>query len=198
MRRSVGRTGAPASIPKQPGRAARFTDVGAAGQIGSRTDLPHCTSRHRVDVDRARDWPYLPEPESLLPDRRPPEPLFASAVSPEFSSRPRLEGVVETPGPDPSLQAAWDQYRHPPKARKCRCFFGLAHFRVHRMWRVTRAGISPWRGRPHDVELCIHIVHVPTSRLGTDFEVTVGLVGVRRDEEEARATRREPAGDQLG
>src|SRR5438309_3820320 len=79
MRRSVGRTGAPASIPKQPGRAARFTDVGAAGQIGSRTDPPHCTSRHRVDVDRARDWPYLSEPESLLPDRRPPEPLFASA-----------------------------------------------------------------------------------------------------------------------
>src|SRR5438309_8196148 len=65
MRRSVGRTGAPASIPKQPGRAARFTDVGAAGQIGSRTDPPHCTSRHRVDVDRARDWPYLSEPESL-------------------------------------------------------------------------------------------------------------------------------------
>src|SRR2546430_9851155 len=54
MRRSVGRTGAPASIPKQPGRAARFTDVGAAGQIGSRTDLPHCTSRHRVDVAGAR------------------------------------------------------------------------------------------------------------------------------------------------
>src|SRR2546425_9544508 len=86
MRRSVGRTGAPASIPKQPGRAARFTDVGAAGQIGSRTDPPHCTSRHRVDVDRARDWPYLSEPESLLPDRRPPEPLFASARSEEHTS----------------------------------------------------------------------------------------------------------------
>src|SRR5216683_586911 len=91
MRRSVGRTGAPASIPKQPGRAARFTDVGSAGQIGSRTDLPHCTSRHRVDVDRARDWPYLSEPESLLPDRRPPEPLFASAASPEFPLGPVLE-----------------------------------------------------------------------------------------------------------
>src|SRR5437762_1564638 len=89
---SIGRaTGAPASIPKQPGRAARFTDVGAAGQIGSRTDLPHCTSRHRVDVDRARDWPYLSEPESLLPDRRPPEPLFASAASPEFPLGPVLE-----------------------------------------------------------------------------------------------------------
>jgi len=38
--------------------------VSAAGQIGSRTDLPHCTSRHHVDADRARDWPYLSEPES--------------------------------------------------------------------------------------------------------------------------------------
>jgi len=91
MRRSVGRTGAPASIPKQPGRATWFTDVGATGQIGSRTDLPHCTSRHRVDVDGARDWPPLSEPESLLPDRRPPEPLFASAASPEFPLGPVLK-----------------------------------------------------------------------------------------------------------
>src|SRR3989449_3451764 len=42
------------------------------------------------------------------------------------------------------------------------------------------------------------IVHVPTSGLGTDFEVTVGLVGVRRDEQEARPARREPAGEELG
>src|SRR5712692_7361846 len=91
MRRSVGRTGAPASIPKQPGRAARFTDVGATGQIGSRTDLPHCTSRHQVDVDGARDRPLLSEPESLLPDRQPPEPLFASAASPEFPLGPVLK-----------------------------------------------------------------------------------------------------------
>jgi len=64
MRRSVGRSGAPASIPKQPGRAARFTSMGATGQIGSRTDPPHCTPRHRVGEDKARDWPYLSEPES--------------------------------------------------------------------------------------------------------------------------------------
>src|SRR5438093_11496735 len=94
MRRSGGRTGAPASIPKQPGRAARFTDVGATGQIGSRTDLPHCTSRHHVDEDRTRDWPYLSEPESLLPDRRPPEPLFASAASPEFPLGPVLKAEL--------------------------------------------------------------------------------------------------------
>src|SRR5437879_8047530 len=91
MRRSVGRTGAPASSPKQPGRAARFTDVGAAGQIGSRTDPPHCTSRHHVDVDEARDRPHLSEPESVLPDRQPPEPLFASAASPEFPLGPVLK-----------------------------------------------------------------------------------------------------------
>src|SRR5216117_2895292 len=91
MRRSVGRTGAPASIPKQPGRAARFADVGAAAQIGSRTDLPHCTSRHHVDVDEARDRPHLSEPESVLPDRQPPEPLFASAASPEFPLGPVLK-----------------------------------------------------------------------------------------------------------
>src|SRR5712692_8996947 len=91
MRRSVGRTGAPASIPKQLGRAARFTGVSAAGQIGSRTDPPHCASRHHVDVDGARDWPHLSEPESLLPDRQPPEPLFASAASPEFPLGPVLK-----------------------------------------------------------------------------------------------------------
>src|SRR3989442_2621501 len=91
MRRSVGRSRAPASIPKQPGRAARFTDVGATGQIGSRTDPPHCTSRHHVDVDEARDRPHLYEPESLLPDRRSPEPLFASATSPDFPLVPVLK-----------------------------------------------------------------------------------------------------------
>src|SRR5207302_5525222 len=85
IRRSVGRTGAPASIPKQPGRAARFTKVGAAGQIALRTDLPHYTSRHRVAVAGARDLPPLSEPERFLPDRRPPEPLFASASSPELA-----------------------------------------------------------------------------------------------------------------
>src|SRR3989475_10088652 len=123
---------------------------------------------------------------------------ICSGDLPGISARTRLGGVAETPGPDPSLQAAWHQYRGWLKARKCRCFFGLAHLRVHRLWSVTRAAVSPWRGRPHDVELCIHIVHVPTSRLGADFEVTVGLVGVRRDEEEARPTRREPAGEELG
>src|SRR5438309_1620183 len=81
----------PRNIPKQPGRAARFTDVGATGQIGSRTDPPHCTSRHHVDVDEARDRPHLSEPESLLPDRRSPEPLFASATSPEFPLGPVLK-----------------------------------------------------------------------------------------------------------
>src|SRR5919106_3872711 len=84
MRRSVGRSRAPASIPKQPGRAARFTDVSAAGQIGSRTDPPHCTPRHYVGVGKARDWPHPSERRGVLPDRRTPEPLYASALSPDI------------------------------------------------------------------------------------------------------------------
>jgi hypothetical protein len=36
-----------------PGRAAWFANVSATGQIGSRTDLPHCTSRHYVALGKA-------------------------------------------------------------------------------------------------------------------------------------------------
>src|SRR6266511_5678343 len=84
MRRSVGQTGALASIPKQPGRAARFANVSATGQIGSRTDLPHCTSRHYVDVDEATRLAPPVRPRELPPDHQTPEPLIASAFSPEF------------------------------------------------------------------------------------------------------------------
>src|SRR5881409_2687173 len=31
-----------------------------------------------------RDWPQLSDPVSVLPDQRAPEPLVASALSPEF------------------------------------------------------------------------------------------------------------------
>src|SRR5260370_7129893 len=88
MRRSVARTVAPASIPKQLGPAARFTGVSAAGQIGSRTDPPHCASRHHVDADGARDWPHLSDPASYLPVPRPPDPFFPSAPSPQFPLSP--------------------------------------------------------------------------------------------------------------
>src|SRR5712691_11773062 len=101
MRRSVGRTRAPASIPKQPGRAARFADVGAAGQIGSRTDLPHCTSRHHVDVAEARDWPLLSESVriSRIDERLSP---YCVGALPEISARTSRAGVAGAPGPNPS------------------------------------------------------------------------------------------------
>jgi len=38
--------------------------MGATGQIGSRTDPPHCSPRHRVGEDGTRDWPRQSEPES--------------------------------------------------------------------------------------------------------------------------------------
>jgi len=68
--------------------------VSATGQIGSRTDPPHCTSRHHFDVDKARDWPYLSDPVSLLPDHRAPEPLVASAPSPEFPFGLELKALL--------------------------------------------------------------------------------------------------------
>jgi hypothetical protein len=48
-----GPRGAPASIPKQPGRAARFAGASAAIRIRSRTDPSHCTPRRYVGVDEA-------------------------------------------------------------------------------------------------------------------------------------------------
>src|SRR5207247_913384 len=75
-------TQAPASIPRQPRRVAQFTNVGATGQIRSRTDPPHCTSRHHFDVARATRLAPAVRPGEPLPDQRAPEPLVASAPSP--------------------------------------------------------------------------------------------------------------------
>jgi hypothetical protein len=58
---------APASIPRQPRRVAQFTNVSATGQIGSRTDLPHCTSRHHFDVARATRLAPAVRPGELTP-----------------------------------------------------------------------------------------------------------------------------------
>lgn len=63
----VGHSEAPASIPKQPRRVARFTNVGATGQIGSRTDPPHCTSRHHFDVAKATRLASAVRPGELTP-----------------------------------------------------------------------------------------------------------------------------------
>jgi four helix bundle protein len=50
-----GRRGAPASIPKRPGRAARFAGASAASRIASRSDPSHGTPRRYVGVDEARE-----------------------------------------------------------------------------------------------------------------------------------------------
>src|SRR6185295_2182526 len=68
--------------------------VSATGQIGSRTDLPHCTSRHYVDVHEATRLALPVRPRELLPDQLTPEPLSASAFSPEFPFGPVLKASL--------------------------------------------------------------------------------------------------------
>src|SRR4029077_18995753 len=142
-----------------PGRRESLAVVGASGPIGLRTDLPHCSPRHRVGEDGARDWPQLSKPESRsrIADRL--SPCCVGGL-PGISARTHLAGVAKTRGLIPSLQSAWSQYRPRSEARKCRCFFGLAHLRVHRLWMLTAAAAGHCRDRPHDVELCFHIVHL--------------------------------------
>ena len=152
LRRSVGRSGAPASIPKQPGRAARFAGASAAGQIGSRTDLPHCTSRHRIDVDRGTRLASAIRVGEILPDRRAPEPLLRRRPPRNFRSDPsRRRGQDTRPQPFPVRRG--NQSRDPAKPRKCRCFFGLAHFDVHRVWTLTTMARAACGVLPHGVEL---------------------------------------------
>jgi hypothetical protein len=59
IRRSGGRGEALASIPRPDGRPAWFVHSSAAIQIGSRTDLSHCTPRRKIGVGEARDWLHL-------------------------------------------------------------------------------------------------------------------------------------------
>jgi len=82
----------------QPGRAARFTAVSAAGQIGSRTDLPHCTPRHYIGVDGARDWPHQSEAASYSRIDEHLSPC-ASALSPEFPFGPVIVALPEREAP---------------------------------------------------------------------------------------------------
>jgi hypothetical protein len=56
---SVGRTRAPALIPRPAGRLTWFIRASAAGLVGSRTDLPHCTPRRQIGAAGARDWLQL-------------------------------------------------------------------------------------------------------------------------------------------
>jgi hypothetical protein len=148
--------------------------MGATGQIGSRTDPPHCTPRHRVGEDGARDWPQLSKPESRsrIADRLSP---CCIGGLPGISARTHLVGVVKTRGLNPSLQSAWSQYMGCWKARKCRCFFGLAHLGVHRQWRLTLAPAGHCGDRPHNVE-CVSTScpPPPLAKRGLTYEEAGG------------------------
>jgi len=163
MRRSVGRTGAPASIPMQPGQATRFTSMSATGQIGSRTDLPHCTPRHHFGVDGTRDWLHRSEPESssrivgrLSPclRRRPPRNFR--------SDSPLRRGLDARSETLPSF-GAWGTIYGRGESPQVPMFLRVSSFHVHRLWTLTCGSASRCVAVHRNVELCIHSVHVSTS-----------------------------------
>ncbi len=155
---AVGRPGAPASIPKRPGRAARFAGASAASQLG-RGPASHTAHRGATSA-WARHATGLACPGGVITrivGR--PKPLYASAPSPEFPSRATTQGVAET-SEVPTLPLPGSvQFRARPKQRKCRYFFGLHHF----MWPECgsrRPGFSsPGQPFPLDVELCKSASH---------------------------------------
>ena len=98
---AVGLSRAPASIPRRPGRAARFTSASAASRDGSRTALR--TARRGARSAWTRHATGLAGPSRCsYPDRWTPEPLFASAPSPDMPLELATQSVVKTSGPDPS------------------------------------------------------------------------------------------------
>lgn len=159
---AVGRPGAPASIPKRPGRAARFTGAGAASQLGrgpaSRTARRGATSawaRHATGLACSRGV------ITRIVGR--PKPLYASASSPEFPSRATTQGVAETSEVPTLPLSSIDQSRRSTTSRKCRYFFGLRHF----MWLICGSWLRDLAGLlppfPLDVELCKntdHMIHI--------------------------------------
>ena len=60
----VGLRPAPALIPSPPAGSG-FTAPSASGRTGSRTGLPLCIPQRHGGMDRARDWPRLPESKGL-------------------------------------------------------------------------------------------------------------------------------------
>jgi len=83
---AVGRTGAPASIPKRPGRAARFTGASAASQLGR--GPASCTAHRGATSAWARHATGLACPgEVIHPDRRTPEALCMRRRPPRNSLR---------------------------------------------------------------------------------------------------------------
>ena len=105
-----------------------FVTASAASRSGSRTTPSHCTPRHRIGVEGTRDWSPLPGLVSLQ-DRRSPEPLVASAISPDIP--PELAGRrhprPEVPDRSPPTVPQDTVGRKP---RKCLSFFGLRHIIV--------------------------------------------------------------------
>ena len=83
----VGLIPAPALIPSQPAGHG-FTAPSASGRTGSRTGLPHCIPQRHGGMDRARDWPRLPESKGYPGIIEAPEPLIAPALSPKLSLEP--------------------------------------------------------------------------------------------------------------
>jgi hypothetical protein len=88
---AVGRPGAPASIPKQHGLAARFASASAASRPGrgsashtARRDATSAWTRHATGL--VYPWEVI----TRIAGR--PKPLIASAASPEFSPRARHTG----------------------------------------------------------------------------------------------------------
>ena len=110
---AVGRSGAPASIPTRPGLATWFTSAGAASRPGRG---PASRTAHRGATSvwtRQRDWPRQSR-RGDHPDRQTPEPLIASAPSPEFPSVDRsLEAWPRLMGSRPFPQATATKLRVP-------------------------------------------------------------------------------------
>jgi len=86
-----------ASIPRPDGRPTWFVGASAAGRIGSRTDLPHCVPMRCIGPDGARDWLHQSN-RSDHRDLQAPEPLVASALSPDIPVGPALPIATKTEG----------------------------------------------------------------------------------------------------
>lgn len=141
-----------------PGRKVHQHGCYGSDRVADRPSALH------AEAPRRRGWGTRLAPSiragELLPDRRPPEPLFASAASPEFPLGPTLQAWPRREVSTLPSKARGSQYRACAQVRKCRCFFGLARSYVHRLWTLTPAPTGHCGERPHDVELCIHIVHL--------------------------------------
>ena len=161
---SLGRANGSSGFDPQaawPGRKVHQCECCGSDRVADRPSALHAEAPHR------RGWSTRLAPSVRAgvssPDHRAPEPLFASAPSPEFPPGPALKAWWKRWASPLPLKARERQYRAGREPRKCRCFFGLAHFNVNGVWKLRPADLGVSEVHPHDVELCIHSVHVPTS-----------------------------------